>query len=156
MAENSELELDAGRFDVIMMALSYHNLHYAAPQNVWPKIDTVKLLAKLYRDLKPGGTPAMIDHFAEAGAPRETVGRLHRIDPSIVVSELEAAGFVLDAKSGVLRNMHDDHGKPVFDPAVRGRTDRFVMRFRKPRWSAASLRSSGIALTLGAEHHGRP
>lgn len=133
MAENNELELDAGRFDAIMMTLSYHDLYYAAPQEGWPKIDTVKLLAELYRGLKPGGTLAVIDHFAEVGAPRETGGTLHRIDPSIVVSELEAAGFVLDAKSDVLRNMNDDHGKPVFDPAVRGRTDRFVMRFRKPR-----------------------
>ena len=71
--------------------------------------------------------------YAEAGAPRETGGTLHRIDPTIVVSELEAAGFVLDAKSGMLRNMNDDYSKPVFDPAVRGRNDRLVMRFRKPR-----------------------
>jgi predicted methyltransferase len=26
----------------------------------------------------------------------------------------------------------DDHSKNVFDPAVRGKTDRFVFRFKKP------------------------
>lgn len=133
MAENNELELDAKCFDAITMVLSYHDLYYAEPQRGWPKIDPAKLLAELFKSLKPGGVLGVIDHYAEAGSPRETGGTLHRIDPSIVIAELEAAGFALDAKSSLLRNTGDDHSKGVFDPSVRGNTDRFVLRFVKPK-----------------------
>lgn len=132
MAENNELELDADRFDAILMVLSYHDIYYAAPQRDWPKIDGSKLLAELHKGLKPGGVLGIVDHYAEAGAPRETGGTLHRIDRSIVIAELEQAGFELAAKSDLLRNLEDDHSKGVFDPAIRGKTDRFALRFTKP------------------------
>ena len=57
---------------------------------------------------------------------------MHRIDPSIVISEVEAAGFVLYDSSDLLRNVEDDHSKGVFAPEIRGKTDRFVLRFGKP------------------------
>jgi predicted methyltransferase len=132
MAENNELELDAGRFDAIMMTLSFHDLYYAAPDRGWPKIDGEKLLAELYKGTKPGGLVGVIDHHADAGSPSETGNTLHRIDPAIVIAQLEAAGFVLEEESELLRNMNDDHSKIVFDPEIRGKSDRFVMRFRKP------------------------
>jgi len=132
MAENNELALNADDFDAVMMVLSYHDLYYAAPDRGWRKIDSVKLLAELYKGMKPGGILGIVDHYAEAGAPRETGNTLHRIDPGIVISEVQAAGFILDAKSDLLRNMDDDHSKIVFDPEIRGTTDRFILRFRKP------------------------
>ena len=95
-------------------------------------IDGPKLLAELKKGLKPGGMLAVVDHYAEAGSPRETGGTLHHIDPQIVISELEAEGFVLEGKSEVLRNMEDDYSKGMFDPEIRGRTDRFVLKFRLP------------------------
>ena len=58
--------------------------------------------------------------------------RLHRIDPAVVRRQVEAAGFEYVGESRILANPADDHSLPVFDPAVRGRTDQFVMRFRKP------------------------
>lgn len=132
MAENNALSLDADRFDAIIMVLSYHDLYYAAPQQGWSRIDAPKLLAELYKGLKPGGVLGVVDHYAEAGAPPETGGTLHRIDPGIVIMEMEAAGFALEAQSDLLRNIDDDHSKAVFDPGIRGKTDRFVLRFRKP------------------------
>jgi len=57
---------------------------------------------------------------------------LHRIDSAIVIAELEGVGFVLDGESNVLANPEDDHTKGVFDPEIRGKTDRYVLRFRKP------------------------
>lgn len=132
MAENNELELTADSFDAVIAILSYHDIYYADPENGWPKINGPKLLAELYKGLKPGGVLGVVDHYAEAGSPRETGNSVHRIDPGIVISELEIAGFVLDAKSQVLRNMDDDYSKIVFDPELRGKTDRFVLRFRKP------------------------
>ena len=63
---------------------------------------------------------------------RETGGTLHRIDPAIVIEDMTAAGFELEGQSDLLRNPDDDHSKSVFDPELRGKTDRFVMRFRNP------------------------
>jgi predicted methyltransferase len=132
MAENNELELSADQFDAIFLILAYHDIFYVAPQQGWPKIDGEKLLAELFKGLKPGGIVGIVDHFAEAGAPRETGGTVHRIDPGIVIADMLAAGFKLDAKSDLLRNMNDDYSKIVFDPELRGKTDRFVLRFVKP------------------------
>lgn len=132
IAENNELDLEPDSFDAILMMLTFHDLYYSAPQNGWPKIHVEPLLAELYDSLKPGGIVGIVDHYAEAGAPREIGGTLHRIDPRVVISDMESAGFRLDAKSDLLRNMSDDYSKPVFDPSVRGKTDRFLMRFVKP------------------------
>ena len=74
----------------------------------------------------------IVDHQAASGSPPETGGTLHRIDSAIVIAELEGVGFVLDGQSDVLANPDDDHSKGVFDPEIRGKTDRFVLRFRKP------------------------
>ena len=132
MAENNELDLDADSFDAILMMLTFHDLFYIAPKQGWPKIDSERLLAEIYEGLRPGGIVGIVDHYAEPGAPKETGGTVHRIDPSIVISEMEAAGFELAAKSDMLRNMNDDYSKIVFDPTVSGKTDRFVLRFEKP------------------------
>jgi predicted methyltransferase len=61
------------------------------------------------------------------------VEKLHRIDPATVRADFERAGFELEAQSDLLANPADDHSKNVFDPAIRGKTDRFLYKFRKPR-----------------------
>lgn len=132
MAENNELELPAAEFDAILMILAYHDIYFVSPKHGWPKIDGPKLLAELYAAAKPGAVLGIVDHYAEAGAPRETGGTTHRIDPRIVITEVEAAGFELAGKSDVLRNMDDDYSRNVFEADLRGRTDRFVLRFTKP------------------------
>ncbi len=132
MAENNEMKLDADAYDAALMILAFHDIFYVDVKNGWPKIDGPKLLAELYRGLKPGGILGVVDHFADAGSSRETGGTLHRIDPAIVIADLEAAGFVLEEKSDTLRNLSDDYSKHMADPAVRGKTDRFVLRFVKP------------------------
>lgn len=132
LAENNELSLPAEEYDAIMLVLTYHDIYYVDAANGWEKIDGPKFIAELKKGLKPGGVLGVVDHYAASGAPRETGGTLHRIDPQIVIGELEAGGFVLEARSDVLRNMEDDHSIGMFDPAVRGKTDRFVLKFRKP------------------------
>jgi predicted methyltransferase len=89
-------------------------------------------LAEIYKGIKPGGTLGIVDHQAVSGSPAETGNTLHRIDSAIVIAELESVGFVLDGESNVLANPEDDHTKGVFDAEIRGRTDRYVLRFRKP------------------------
>ncbi len=131
-AEANALELRQGSFDFVLMSAVYHDVYYVNEANDWPAIDGPRLLKEIFDAMKPGATLGLIDHAAAVGSPAETGGTLHRIDPEIVKRDFAAAGFVLDAESDVLRNPVDDLGKGVFDPAVRGRTDRFVLRFRRP------------------------
>jgi predicted methyltransferase len=133
VAENNELSLPPESFDAALMVLAYHDIYYVDPQNGWPKIDGPRLVAELYRGLRPGGVLGVVDHTAAAGSPRETGNTLHRIDPEIVITELESEGFVFEGGSDVLRNADDDHSLNMAAPEVRGKTDRFVFRFRKPR-----------------------
>lgn len=88
--------------------------------------------AAVFRMLKPGGTFIVIDHAAAPGSGDIPEKTLHRIDPAIVKAQVAAAGFVLVGESDALRNPADDHSLKVFDPAIRGHTDQFVLRFRKP------------------------
>lgn len=131
-AENNELVLPEAEFDAVMLVLAYHDVYYVDPDNGWPQIDGPKFVAELYKGTKPGGILVVVDHYAAPGSPRESGNSLHRIDPAIAIAELEAAGFVLDARSDILRNAEDDHSLHMGDPQVRGKTDRFVLRFRRP------------------------
>lgn len=132
MAENNELSLDADAFDAITMVLNYHDLYWASDDYGWDALDVDAVLAELHKALKPGGVLGIVDHYAAAGSPSETGGTLHRIDPAVVIADLTGAGFMLDGESDILRSQADDHSKSVFDPEVRGKTDRFVLRFKKP------------------------
>jgi predicted methyltransferase len=79
--------------------------------------------------LKPGGTLGIIDHFGSAEGDNTA---LHRIELSMVLAAVKAAGFELEATGELLRNAADDRSLNVFDPSVRGHTDRFVLKLRKP------------------------
>jgi len=132
MAENNELSLEADTLDAVMLVLSFHDLYHSDAENGWPKIDGPAFLAELKKGLKPGGIVAIIDHAAAAGSPSDTGTTVHRIDPAIVLADMEAAGFVCEETSDILRNPDDDYSKMVFAEGIRGNTDRFVMRFRNP------------------------
>ncbi len=131
-AENNALNLAPDTYDATLMILTYHDIYFVDAKNGWPRLDGEKLLAEIYSGLKSGGVLGVIDHAALDGAPAEVGGTLHRIDPERVVREVTAAGFVLEAKSDMLANPNDERTQPMFDEAVKGKTDRFVFRFRKP------------------------
>ncbi len=131
LAENNTLELEADRFDAVTIVLNYHDLYWSSEEYGWELIDVPAFLAELYKGMKPGGALGIVDHQAVGGSPAETGNTLHRIDSAIVIAEIESAGFVLDGESNVLANPEDDHTKGVFDPEIRGKTDRYVLRFRK-------------------------
>jgi len=132
LAENNELALEADSFDAATIILNYHDLYWSSEEYGWEQIDGPAFLAELYKGIKPGGMLGIVDHQAVSGSPAETGNTLHRIDSAIVIAELEGTGFVLDGESNELANPEDDHTKGVFDPEIRGRTDRYVLRFRKP------------------------
>ena len=116
--------------DVLWLHLFYHDLHTTLMQ---AKGGTAAEFNRaVYERLKPGGSYVIVDHAAAAGAGTRDAQSLHRIDPASVRQEVEAAGFVLDAESTVLANQDDPHAIKVFDPSIKGATDRFVYRFVKP------------------------
>lgn len=123
----------ANTYDFMMIHLNYHDFYWESEQFKIPRTDPDRVIAGLFRATKPGGIVAVIDHIGPAGDTRAVVDKLHRIDPDTVKADFLRGGFVLDGTSDVLRMPSDDHSKNVFDPAVRGKTDRFVFRFKKPR-----------------------
>jgi len=127
------IALAPNSFDFAMLHLVYHDAYWVSAEFGLPRIDPNSVVQAIWHAVKPGGTVALIDHAAPPGGDtREVVAKLHRIDPAVVRADFERAGFVLEAETDLLRNPADDHGKNVFDPAIRGKTDRFVYRFRKP------------------------
>ena len=116
--------------DVLWMHLFYHDLHTALIQDKGATAGAFN--RAVYERLKPGGRYVIIDHAAAAGSGTSAARSLHRIDPATVREEVEAAGFVLDAMSPLLANKDDPHSIKVFDPTVKGETDRFIYRFVKP------------------------
>lgn len=115
--------------DVVFTAQNYHDY----PNEFMGPTDPAVLNKAVYDMLKPGGLYIVIDHVAEAGSGTRDTETLHRIDPALVRQQVEAAGFEYRAESDVLRNeANDDHTLKVFDPGVRGHTDQFIYRFRKP------------------------
>ncbi|MET3651659.1 class I SAM-dependent methyltransferase [Dyella japonica] len=114
--------------DVIWTSQNYHDLHdpfMGAP-------DMAKLDKRLFDALKPGGILIVLDHAAADGTGITKTNDLHRIDPAAVKSELTAVGFQFDGESDALRNPADDHTKGIRDPSIKGNTDRFIYKFRKP------------------------
>ena len=132
VADNNQLELTPERFDAVIMIKVYHDVYFVSEEMGWEQIDGPRLLDEIFRALKPGGVLGIVDHVAAPGSPPETGGTLHRIDLALIRRDMAAAGFVFDGQSDVLRNPADDYSQSVFAPTVRNRTDRAVLRFRKP------------------------
>jgi predicted methyltransferase len=114
--------------DAVFIRQNYHDLH----DKFMGPADVGAFNRAVYAALKPGGVYVVLDHAAEAGSGLRDTETRHRIDPAAVKSEVMAAGFKLDAESQILANPADDHSKVVFDPVIRGKTDQFLIRFRKP------------------------
>ena len=115
--------------DLVWTSQNYHDLHLG-----FMKPEQIAALDKaIFDSLKPGGVFLVIDHYAPDGTGDTLSKKLHRIDIETVKSELTAAGFVLEAESDLLRNPTDPRDVSVFDDAIKGKTDQFVLKFRKPK-----------------------
>jgi predicted methyltransferase len=116
-----------------MLHLVYHDAYWESARFGVPRIDPATVTRAIWDAVRPGGTVAVIDHVANPNADgRAEVEARHRIDPAVLRADFERAGFVLEAESDMLRNPQDDRSKNVFDPSIRGHTDRVVYRFRRP------------------------
>jgi predicted methyltransferase len=122
-----------GKYDFMLINLDYHDVYWESAKYGIAKMDPDQWLKVVYDSMKPGGIVGVIDHVASPGDTRATVEKLHRIDPEVVTADFKRAGFKLEATSDLLRNAADDHSLNVFDEKIRGKTDRFIFKFRKPR-----------------------
>jgi len=126
-ASLAALDLPDG-LDLVMTVQNYHDLHLKP----FPSDTAGKVNAEIFASLKPGGLFLVVDHEAADGAGLEVADSLHRIAKATLKAEVEAAGFVFEGESQLLDNPDDPHTVNVFDPEIRGKTDQFVMSFRKP------------------------
>jgi predicted methyltransferase len=122
------LDKGAGQFDLVWTSQNYHDLHLTQL-----KLDVVGLDKQFFAALKPGGEFFIEDHAAKPGTGISTTDEMHRIDEDFLKKEVESVGFKLVGESNVLRNPADDHSLKVFDPAIRGHTDQFLLVFKKPK-----------------------
>jgi len=119
--ELNEIDLKK-KIDVVTVVLNYHDFY----SNI-SKDKRLDILKNLKETLKPGGVLGLID--MESGTKIHNRD-LHRIHHQHVRNDFKEAGFVLEAEADFLRNTKDDYSKMVFDSSVRGKTDRFVFRFK--------------------------
>ena len=115
--------------DVAFTSQNYHDY----PDSFMGPTDPALLDKAVFAALKPGGVYIVIDHAAATGSGLRDTETLHRIDPAFVRKQVTDAGFVYVGESGVLRNPADDHTLKVFDKSIRGHTDQFAYKFRKPK-----------------------
>ena len=120
--------------DFVILNDNYHDTYWQSDKYKIPQMDPNAFLKAVYNSMKPGAVIAVIDHIASPNSDtRAMVEKVHRIDPNVVKADFKRAGFVFVKSSDLLRNPADDHTLLVFDPKVRGHTDRFIYEFRKPR-----------------------
>ena len=126
------LDAETASVDIVTWLLGPHELYFT-PSDGSSLGGVTQTYAEIYRILKPGGHFIILDHAAAPGSPETSGGALHRIDPAIVKSRVLAAGFEFVDEADFLRNPDDQYEMIVFDPAVRRKTDRFLLKYKKPK-----------------------
>lgn len=114
--------------DLVFTMQNYHDLHAKFMEGT----DVGAFNRAVFASLKPGGLYIVGDHAAAPGSDVSTSETLHRIDPAIVRREVEAAGFEYVGSLDVLRRSDDPHTDRIFEEGIRDKTDRFILKFRKP------------------------
>ena len=116
---------EAKNLDIVINAFTYHD-------TVWVGTDRDKMNQAIFAALKPGGIYVVLDHADKPGGGTADTKTLHRIEQKSVVDEVKKAGFQLARTGDFMKNPADPHDKIVFDPSIRGKTDRFALAFVKP------------------------
>jgi predicted methyltransferase len=127
----NHMNLKARSLDAVFLIKVYHDLYWVDAKGEWPKIDTHSVLAQLTRALKPGGVLLLVDHSAKAGSGNAAASALHRIEESYAIKDLESFGLKVAAHSDLLRRPDDARDQISYKGPMLGKTDRFVLIFRK-------------------------
>ena len=128
-----DMKLAPASLDALLLVKVYHDMYWvdANPKSPWPKVDVNAVLNQLSKALKPGGVLLLIDHSAKAGHGKSDAGELHRIEEAFAVQDFTAHGFKVIAKSDLLRRPDDSRDLISYKGPAVGKTDRFVLVFRK-------------------------
>lgn len=113
------------------MVATYHDLYFVDEENDWPAVDAGAVMAQVVLGLAPGARLVVVDHMAAAGRGKLDVQSLHRIERSLAIDDWESHGLVLVDSRDALMSGRDDPSKSIFDPSVRGGTDRFIQVFER-------------------------
>jgi predicted methyltransferase len=129
----NDMKLPAASLDAALLIKVYHDLYWvdSTPKSPWPKIDVSAVLDQLSRALKPGGVLLLIDHSAKTGHGKSDAGDLHRIEEAFAIKDFTAHGFEVVAKSDLLKRSDDSRDLVSYKGPALGKTDRFVVVFRK-------------------------
>jgi len=114
-----------GAVDRIFTALNYHDIINKKG------FDRQKLLKTIHDKLNDNGYLIVIDHNAGSGVGSSQAKKLHRVENTFVLNEILNAGFILDRSLSVLANPNDHFATDVWHESTKGKTDRFVYRFKK-------------------------
>jgi predicted methyltransferase len=120
---------DVRDLDAVLNVLFYHD-------TVWMETDRALMNRAVFEVLRPGGVYGIVDHSAREGDGVSVTKTLHRIEESVVVQEVTAAGFQLADTAAFLRNPEDPRdwsASPGTAGERRGQSDRFVLKFTKPK-----------------------
>ena len=131
-AHPREIALEDNSLDMALMILIYHDMYVTNAKNLITNKDRKNLLSQLFKALKPGGILGIVDHVAPRGSGVDAATTWHRISSSIVTKELISFGFEFVDEDTSLRNRIDPHNVSVFDAKIRRKTDRYILKFRKP------------------------
>jgi predicted methyltransferase len=127
---NEDLNLGRETLDGALIVMSYHDLYFQ-DKDKFPRIDAANFLGQIHAALKPGAVFLVVDHSAVAGSGSAPAQTLHRIDEKFAIQDIESRGFKLVKTWDGLRNSADARTALVFDPAIRGKTDRFVHLYQR-------------------------
>ena len=117
----------SGQWDVapVDMVVTFRNYHNFSPA------DRAAVNQSTFDALKPGGLYGIVDHTRRHNEPT-TRANGRRVDPVLVIKEVQAAGFELVDFSDVHYKPDDALELEVGNPAVSDKTDRIALLFRKP------------------------
>jgi predicted methyltransferase len=132
----NHLNLAPASLDAVFLVKVYHDLYWVDPkgldsEGLWPNIDTRSVLDQLVRALKPGGVLLLVDHSAKSGSGKAAASTLHRIEESYAVKDFESRGLKVVARSDVFKRPEDSREQISYKGPALGKTDRFVLLFRK-------------------------
>lgn len=116
-------ELAQGQLDVVTLMFNYHDLGALGDGRA-------QMNRAIFAALKPGGVYIVADHSGRPGTGISESTTLHRVEEAFLRSEVEAAGFKLQASGSFLRNPADPRDKETPEPAMP--KDEFILKFVKP------------------------
>lgn len=130
--ELDSLGLAPDSLDGALMVATYHDLYFVDEENDWPAVDAGAVMADVAAALRPGARLVVVDHMAAEGQGKLDASSLHRIERGFAIDAWQRQGLRLVDSSDALLGGRDDLTTSVFDPSVRGQTDRFILVFERP------------------------